>query len=165
LVRGFYLAGGTAIAIKYNHRFSEDFDFFTYPDFKFDPRGIKFSFFEYGYPLVKPTAREESLGVDIASDEDISAMKLLAIAKRGVKKDFYDLWFLMKKRGWDLKNVIGFAKFKYPNIDTGIYLRSIVYFKDAEKEKVQKEVEMVWEQIKEFFEYQCKSLLKDINLL
>ena len=82
-------------------------------------RGIKFSFFEYGYPLVKPTIREESLGVDIASDEDISAMKLLAIAKRGVKKDFYDLWFLMKKRGWDLKDVIGFAKFKYPNIDTG----------------------------------------------
>jgi predicted nucleotidyltransferase component of viral defense system len=192
LVRGFYLAGGTAIAIKYNHRFSEDFDFFTYPDFKFDPfslqekidkalhevdwrifdnstvifvlRGIKFSFFEYGYPLVKPTTREEGLGIDIASDEDISAMKLLAIAKRGVKKDFYDLWFLMKKRGWDLKDVIGFAKFKYPNINTGIYLRSIVYFKDAEKETAQKEVEMAWEQIKEFFEFQCKSLLKDINL-
>jgi hypothetical protein len=128
-------------------------------------RGIKFSFFEYGFPLVKSTIREESLGVDIASDEDISAMKLLAIAKRGVKKDFYDLWFLMKKRGWDLKDVIGFAKFKYPNIDAGIYLRSIVYFKDTEKETAQKEVEMVWEQIKEFFEFQCKSLLKDMNLL
>jgi predicted nucleotidyltransferase component of viral defense system len=127
LVRGFYLAGGTAIAIKYSHRFSEDFDFFLLARilnlmlflFKkidralqevhwrmFDDStvifvliGIKFSFFEYGYPLVKPTTREESLGVDIASDENIYAMKLLAIAKRGVKKDFYDLWFLMKKRG------------------------------------------------------------------
>ena len=121
LVRGFYLAGGTAIAIKYSHRFSEDFDFFTCPDFKFDAfsfqkkidralqevhlrmfddstlifvlRGIKFSFFEYGYPLVKPTTREESLGVDIASDENISAMKLLAIAKRGVKKTFTTFGF------------------------------------------------------------------------
>ena len=128
-------------------------------------KGIKFSFFEYGYPLVKPATREESLGIDIASDEDISAMKFLAIAKRGVKKDFYDLWFLMKKKGWDLKDIISFAKFKYPNVDTGIYLRSIVYFKDAEKETAQKEVEMAWEQIKEFFEFQCKSLLKDINLL
>ncbi len=26
LVKGFYPAGGTAIAIKYNHRFSKDFD-------------------------------------------------------------------------------------------------------------------------------------------
>ncbi len=67
--------------------------------------------------------------------------------------------------GWDLKDVIGFAKFKYPKIDTGIYLRSIVYFNDAEKETAQKEVEMAWEQIKEFLEFQCKSLLKDINLL
>jgi hypothetical protein len=56
-------------------------------------RGIKFSFFEYGYPLVKPTTREESLGVDIASDENISAMKLLAIAKRGVKKTFTTFGF------------------------------------------------------------------------
>ncbi|WP_218914874.1 nucleotidyl transferase AbiEii/AbiGii toxin family protein [Thermodesulfobium narugense] len=33
---GFYLTGGTALTIKYNHRHSEDFVFFTIPGFNFD---------------------------------------------------------------------------------------------------------------------------------
>jgi len=32
----FYLAGGTALALKYNYRFSEDFDFFLFPEKSFN---------------------------------------------------------------------------------------------------------------------------------
>ena len=32
ITEGLYPAGGTALALKYGHRTSEDLDFFTFPD-------------------------------------------------------------------------------------------------------------------------------------
>ncbi len=83
LTKGFYLSGGTALLMKYDHRLSEDFDFFSFPEFsgeKFPLKrlldtakelghildydqetliilvdGVKFSFFSYPYKLLKPT--------------------------------------------------------------------------------------------------------------
>lgn len=39
--------------------------------------------------------------IKIISDLDIGALKLLAAADRGARKDFYDLYFLSKKYGFD----------------------------------------------------------------
>ncbi len=103
---GFYLAGGTALLIKYNHRYSEDFDFFT-RDFlsshvevflkkvshitqmevvrvakemvELNVEGVKFSFFGYPYDLLKPTEEVTAIpNLKLASDEDIAAMKTVA---------------------------------------------------------------------------------------
>lgn len=187
--KGFYLAGGTALYLKYHHRISEDFDFFTYPDVDFSIlqlqkkieglpakiehllfdedtlivliNDIKFSFFSYKYPLLKPTIRLADISIDIASDEDIACMKVVAIAQRGSKKDFYDLWFLMKRHNWSLKYVIELAKTKYPTLSIGVILKSIIYFEDAEKESYE-DVDKNWPKIKEFFVGEEKRLLTSI---
>jgi predicted nucleotidyltransferase component of viral defense system len=186
--KGFYLAGGTALYLKYHHRISEDFDFFTYPDVDFSIlqlqkkiegipakiehllsdedtlivliNDIKFSFFSYKYPLLKPTIRLADIPIDIASDEDIACMKVVAIAQRGSKKDFYDLWFLMKRHNWSLKYVIELAKTKYPTLSIGVILKSIIYFEDAEKESYE-DIDKKWSEIKEFFVGEGRLCLKE----
>jgi len=187
--KGFYLAGGTALYLKYHHRISEDFDFFTYPDVDFSIlqlqkkiegipakieyllsdedtlivliNDIRFSFFSYKYPLLKPTIKLADIPIDIASDEDIACMKVVAIAQRGSKKDFYDLWFLMKRHNWSLKYVIELAKTKYPSLSIGVILKSIIYFEDAEKESYE-DIDKKWSEIKEFFVGEEKRLVTSI---
>jgi hypothetical protein len=107
-VRSFYLAGGTALGLRHGHRRSVDFDWFR-PD-GFDGRrlvaslearfadlqrlpsgrntvyvrlkGVTASFFKLPYPLVE-AVESTSWGFGLASDGDIAAMKLEAIAGYG----------------------------------------------------------------------------------
>jgi predicted nucleotidyltransferase component of viral defense system len=172
----FYLAGGTALLIKYGHRSSEDFDFFSTNYFQKDVNfylrvlekvgslkiemfkedtltfffeGIKCSFFHYPYKLIKPLEMRE--GIAIASDEDIAAMKSVAIIQRGTKKDFYDLWFLMKKHNWSLNEVKEICKRKYNNLfPEASFERAVIYFGDAVLTEYP-EIENSWEEIKNFF--------------
>jgi len=94
--------------------------------------------------------QKESL--DLTSDMDIAAMKAIAVAQRGTKKDFYDLWFLMRKNNWSLENVVDFCRRKYGKVfSEPHFIRSLIFFEDAEKEKAFGEVEEKWKIIKEFF--------------
>jgi len=181
---GFYLAGGTALALKYNHRVSEDFDFFSetfskdfflhylsafqkecdlkVEVFKDDTlifflEGVKCSFFYYPYKLIKPVKKislyeeEHDDYITVASDEDIAGMKTIAIIQRGTKKDFYDLWFLMKIHNWSLNRIKEICKAKYGNLfPESAFERAIIYFEDAEKESFP-EIDPLWEEIKAFF--------------
>jgi predicted nucleotidyltransferase component of viral defense system len=87
-------------------------------------------------------------------------MKIVAIAQRGSKKDFYDLWFLMKRHNWSLKYVIELAKTKYPALSIGVILKSIIYFQDAEKESYE-DIDKNWSEIKEFFVGEEKLFIKE----
>jgi hypothetical protein len=124
VVRGFYLAGGTALALRHGHRRSIDFDFFrpdefdtrslvqaleaTFPAFELLPSGeqtlytrlneVTASFFRLPYPLLE-APQPTPWGFSLAGDEDIAAMKLEAIAGRGARKDFIDLWLLCQQAG------------------------------------------------------------------
>lgn len=69
---------------------------------------IGVSFFRYPYPLIKPC--QEIEGVLVASVEDIAAMKILSISQRGRRRDFIDMYFLIKEFG--LKQIIEFIKEK-----------------------------------------------------
>jgi predicted nucleotidyltransferase component of viral defense system len=139
----FYLTGGTAIAIKYGHRLSEDLDFFSlsqfseenFPDqellnlwskwgglesfskgtFQGKICEVFVSFFSYPYPLIKPLEKFQlkNFHIILASDEDLIATKAVAIIQRGQKKDFFDFYFLLKKHRWTLKDVIKFCQKKY----------------------------------------------------
>ncbi|MGC8764396.1 MAG: nucleotidyl transferase AbiEii/AbiGii toxin family protein [Brevinematia bacterium] len=185
ITEDFYLAGGTAILLRYNHRFSEDFDFFLFPDKETDFfnllsslkntktelveskkdtlifffEKVRFSFFVYKYPLLKKTTPYEELKINIASDEDITAMKSIAVIQRGKKKDFFDLFFLMKINKLNLKDVIHLCEKKYKNnFNRAIFLKALIYFKDAEDEKI-KEIDREWESIKNFFSTLVKNFL------
>ncbi len=123
--------------------------------------GIFCSFFLYDYPLLKDLERLE--GILIASDEDIACMKAVSIAQRGAKKDFFDLYFLMKLHNWKLKDVIFLCKKKYgPIFPTGHFLKSITYFEDAEGQ-VFPEIDKIWSNIKEFFLKEAKSYTLGIS--
>lgn len=154
---GFYLSGGTALALQLGHRTSLDLDFYT--EKKFDNKKlllelekkfknviliqkpeqtlivkineIEVSFFHYSYSLVYPPVKIE--GVPLASKEDIAAMKIIAISDRGTKRDFIDIYFLLKE--FSLQKIFEFVKKKYPNFNIYVGLRGLTYFVDAEKKQ------------------------------
>lgn len=156
----FYLAGGTALALQIGHRDSLDFDFFSREDIDavklfekinelFRGSGIiktqeekntlsvnvgkvKFSFMTYSYKLIDELAETEFF--NLASVKDIGCMKLSAITSRAMLKDYVDLYFILKNL--TLEELLNSAKDKYPQLDTGLILKSLVYFDDLDEEPV-----------------------------
>ena len=71
-------------------------------------------------------------GIRITGDKDIIAMKINAILKRAVKKDFWDLAELLKH--YSLKECIDFYNENFKNQLLLISIpRAITYFDDAEE--------------------------------
>lgn len=180
-IKKFYLAGGSALALHFGHRYSFDLDFFN--SGKFDSKQIrqqlqdlgkfsldqiaedtllgkfnqtKISFFTYSYPLLFPTS--DFSGIKIASVLDIACMKLDAISARGTKRDFIDLYFICQKE--KLTKILKLFEKKFQKIDYNLAFiqKSLVYFLDAEKDGMPEMIKKVfWEEIKRFFE---KEVLK-----
>jgi hypothetical protein len=122
-----HLVGGSAIAVHFGHRRSEDLDIFSLtPDvdlhavraslaisvaslmvrgetdvtLRVAADGAIVDFVRYPYaPLETPTPGPG--GVLLASVRDLGAMKLSAIATRGIRRDFWDA-FVMAKNGHSL---------------------------------------------------------------
>lgn len=69
--------------------------------------------------------------VRILAQADISAMKLSAITNRGVKKDFYDVYFLVQKHGF--AQLCGWYQQKFETNNLFMLLKSLTYFDDAEQ--------------------------------
>ena len=172
IINPFYLSGGTALSLHLGHRESEDLDFFTPKTFdnlklqqgleKFGPleevqpdkgtlnlylAGVQLQFLLYPYQLLKPLVKWQ--GINLASVIDIACTKLQTISSRGSKKDFIDLWMILKK--YPLKKLFSALEKKYPGIDynTPHILKSLVYFLDAEKQPLPRtHIEINWEQVK-----------------
>ncbi len=178
-----YLAGGTGTALQLGHRISVDFDFFTNNEFKpsdfaselsrtgdFEAEqtnrgtvtgrfnGIRFSLFNYEHPLLFPCLEHRCAG--IADLRDIAAMKIDAIASRGAKRDFVDLYFICES-GFSLAEILGFYDKKYGKLSANRIhiLKSLVYFKDAEQDEMPQMLKQVsWDNIKTFLENNVKKL-------
>jgi len=182
--QGFYMAGGTALALQIGHRTSLDFDFYT--EEKFDPKklrekfdkkfkkvqeiyiaedilgldadGIKMSFFRYSYRLIRSYVQMED--ICLASKEDIAAMKILAISQRGKRRDFIDMYFLIKEFG--LREIIEFTKEKYPMFNIYVGLQGLLYFKDADEDSEKQRFKMLqkadWRGIKKY-------IIREVNFL
>ncbi len=169
----FYLAGGTALALQIGHRRSIDFDFFTKTSFdrkeiirnmtKYGTfelftegadtlhgslNGVQISFFRLEDKLLQKTTGNKHLHV--AGTLDIAAMKLNAISGRGTKKDFIDLYFLMRE--FALPELFKGYESKYGRSVSNNYhlLKSLTYFGDAEKQPMPKMLVAVsWNHVKE----------------
>jgi len=173
----FYLAGGTGLALILAHRKSDDFDFFSKEKFSTEKlleiiiesfgedkvilseikddtlivflTNIQVAFFQYNYSLLKPLIKKDRL--NIASIEDILTMKVIAIIQRGTKKDFIDLWTIMKEKKYSLKDIFIFCKTKYRNaFSESIALKALTYFQDAEEEETPEGIKykFPWDDIK-----------------
>lgn len=164
----FYLGGGTALALHFGHRHSIDLDWFTGERIS-DPlglaqkirdkgvplvsgqveqgtlhatvSGVRVSFLEYRYPLLKAATLWPKFGCLIASLEDLACMKLSASAQRGSKKDFVDIYALGLKH-CSLPDILRLYQQKYSIQDLGHVLYSLVYFDDADRERMP---QMLWD--------------------
>lgn len=154
-LENFALVGGTALALQIGHRKSVDLDLFTLDLFEPDTLlvnllssftvtpikksalsltctidNIKVDFIHFRYPFIRPILLVD--GLRIVSLEDIASMKLDAISGRGSKKDFYDVFYLL--RFFSLTDMFGLYLEKYPHQTTFHVLRSLTYFIDAEND-------------------------------
>jgi hypothetical protein len=64
--------------------------------------------------------------------KDIAAMKLHAIAGRGRRRDFVDLFFLLKR--FSLKEIIAFYSRRFFDGNELMVVRSLSFFDDAESD-------------------------------
>jgi len=186
-VRTFYLAGGTALALHLGHRRSVDFDFFRPQPFEpaellsrfasigtavvrraesgsltIDIGGIAMSFFAYTYPLIRPLV-PSPWSVGVAAIEDIAAMKVSAIAGRGSRKDFVDLYFVCREV-LGLEQVLQLFEEKFHGVPYELYhvLKSLAFFDDADAELMPEMLRPAsWDDIKEFFRVRVPGLLRE----
>lgn len=185
---GWYLAGGTALALQVGHRQSVDLDFFT-PERTFDEQKteVKLQATEiwetssrsegtlYGqfarakmsliaYPFFKPVLTPLSVGtVNLLLPQDIAAMKIVAISQRGRKRDFVDLYWLSKNMqplSVSFKNALA----QYTARQNPAHMvKSMVYFEDAEQDPMPTLLfDTSWERIKTYFRSEVQKIAKEL---
>jgi hypothetical protein len=150
------LVGGTALALQIGHRKSIDIDLFgtiSADEYEISMElnklgqttilrktrninvylieGIKVDIVNYNYPWLKQPITESNL--ILAGMQDIVAMKLAAITGRGTKKDFIDLFFLLKH--FSLNQMLEFYSQKYIDGSEFLVLKSLAYFEDADTDE------------------------------
>lgn len=178
-LNNYYMAGGTALSLQLNLRESFDFDFCVLDMFNSDVLiselksignievkqnqkgtvdvlldGVQVSFFFYPNNLLDDTVNNNEIpDLKMASILDIAAMKVAAIGGRGAKKDFFDLYNIMKKCNIDTEKLASAVIKKFgTNVNYVNMIMGLSYFEDAESEELPKTfVEYDWNTIKQFF--------------
>jgi Nucleotidyl transferase AbiEii toxin, Type IV TA system len=182
LLKQFNLVGGTSLSLQIGHRISIDLDLFSNIDFDnstiinaIEPLGeltvlvdnppflqmrlddVKLDFLKYPYPFIQNYLEIE--GIRLVSIENIATMKLTAIARRGAKKDFFDLYFLLER--YSLAQLLELLGQTLPNIDPFHIVKSLTYFEDAEKElNPEMLIKVSWQTVKKTIEKKVESYLK-----
>lgn len=86
-------------------------------------------------------------------------MKLAAIAGRGSKKDFIDIYFLLQE--FSLQEMLTFYNEKYHDSSSFLVLKSLTYFDDAETEPQPYMLKKTdWKQIKQSIVSSLDTFLK-----
>ena len=188
VLRDFYLAGGTGLALLRDHRRSVDLDFFSRTN-HLDAAGrrallaalgrlprwrlidakegtvhgqvgsVRVSFFWYPEPLVKPLIRRGR--IRIASLEDIGLMKLGAIIGRGSRKDFVDLYVICRELPLSRLLALGRKKFKASRDFTLQALKALSFFEDAQQDPpAVTPAPLAWDTVRNFFIREVRALTK-----
>ncbi len=186
---GWYLAGGTALALQVGYRRSVDLDFFTESgainnaeiiqnlktDGTFmtdaDKEGTIFGELEnakvsfISYPFFKPVSFFLHYGtVSILHREDIAVMKVVAISQRGRKRDFFDLYYCIQNV-LSLEEIFVRLKKQYPNVahDYHHIIKSLMYFVDAEDDpEPDLLIDLDWKTVKKYFEKEIPPLMRKL---
>lgn len=159
---GFYLVGGTALALQIGHRVSVDFDFFSFESLPdnllrkikrvFENRtisvtysvpehlnlivdGVKVTFFNYPYQNIYPLLPYK--GINLANVPEIALMKAFSIGKRLSFKDYVDWYFLLRDKRVSLKEVIVGAEKKFgADFNDRLFLGQLVSIGDVPIQKI-----------------------------
>jgi len=188
IIKNFYLAGGTALALYFGHRFSIDLDWFAEKfnytlyfrrqleklgklgidnesknTFNGALNGVKLSFFEYPYLPITPKSKYKE-NVYVAGIPDIAAMKMETIGSRGSYKDFIDIYFLLQN--YSLEDILGFVRQKFTNIDynEAHLLKALTYFKDAKGTAMPQLIKQVsWQEVTGAIRRNVETYLKNLR--
>lgn len=186
-LKGFYLVGGTALALIMGHRKSVDLDLFS--NFSFDAVQLldnlsaDFSFtlffsanntlkgsinqvqvdiLAHRYPLVADPVVIEN--ISMLSVEDIAAMKLNAISVSGQRvKDFIDIYYLLGT--YTVGEMIGFYKKKYSQYNEVNVLKSLCWFEEVDISEwpvILKTPGLKWETVKKTIKEATSVYLKQL---
>ena len=183
-LNAFFLVRGTNLSLKLGHRISVDLELFTDGPFDSDAllralenqfpdlmiirhtpgailayiQKIKVDFIVYEYELLQPV--EEVDGIRFASLPDVAAMKINAVSRRGVKKDFWDIAELLDH--FSLEQMFQFFKQKRKATDVGHLVRSLVYFADAEESESPLALKKnTWAEVKKKIERNVRMYVQD----
>lgn len=158
---GLYLAGGTALAFHLRHRHSRDLGLFSLepqldleqvrsslvalPDVEVDSMtdatlrvrvaGVPVDVVRYPYPLLHAPLSGPG-GIPVAQLEDLATMKLSAAARRGIRRDFWDLHAMFEQGTPTMEQALDDYKLRYGVNESDVYhvLKALTYFADAESE-------------------------------
>ncbi len=185
-LQNFLLVGGTALSLHYAHRLSIDLDLFSSINFSNEsiippleknfkgftyrnsnnPIGlfgyiddVKVDFVRHHYhPLIDSPLHAEN--IRLISIHDIIAMKINAIMKKGVKKDFWDVAELLQH--YSIEDFIRFYEKKYPSQQLLISIpQAITYFDDAEDSEDPVSLKgQTWKSVKKYIQHQVSDFLK-----
>lgn len=171
-----YLAGGSALALHLGHRTSRDLDWFS--EKTFDQQALRqalqkthasnisasggqtvrafYGLIETSFiakPGIGSSVESVNIGghrIQIASIDQIAQMKMLALCNRGYKRDFIDIYAIIKAGHHTIPSLVRLAErigLPRPQIE-----RSLGYFGDAEKQDDPEECRYSWKEVRSFFE-------------
>ncbi len=178
----FILVGGSALALHIRHRKSEDLDFFTYQKDSFKSSeiirlvrdlqgeivnisdeqidcfidGVKVTFFDAKWSFLRPKQIEN---FNLASLEQIAIMKTHTLFLRAKYRDYYDLYFLIKRFG--IRKVYDLSKDVLEGINFKIFNAALLYIEDIEDESIehlQPTQKLSLEEIRRYFENELKTI-------
>lgn len=160
---GFYLAGGTALALQLGHRVSVDFDLFSdndieramlqrvrreFRDATVSPlvnnadeltvlvNGVKITFLKYPFPASDAFVLYQD--VPLLSIREIAATKAYTIGRRGSYKDYVDLYFVVAEHHATLLDIIERADRKFgEEFNSRLFLEQLVFIDDIQDTEIQ----------------------------
>ena len=114
------------------------------------------------YPFTRLDKSNLWKGLQIDSLKDIAVNKVQTISTKPRERDFVDLYFIMQKSGWQLKDLIIFAKTKFDwhidPIQLGQSFTQVVALEDVPKMLIK----FKKSDLEKFFLEKAKELGKDI---
>ena len=186
LLNDMRLVGGTSLALQYGHRRSVDLVFWGHTTEDVDEltdmlsscakdvvRGncsksikayflnhVKVDIVNYRYRWIDEPVISD--GLRLASPKDIAAMKVNAVMGRGTKKDFVDVYFLLRHYSFD--EIMQFYLQKYTDGSEYRALLSMNYFADADPQPMLFMYQQVeWDTIKDEIKHQVEMYNQSIT--
>lgn len=178
------LSGGTAVALQLKHRKSFDFDVFLLEPLKKNlilkvnrvfPKGeikvlvdssdeltflvgkTKITYLYFPFPPLYKIISTSTESLPLFSLPDLASNKAYSIGRRGVYRDYADLFFLIKS-GISLERIISDAKKRFGgNFNEKLFLEQLVYFEDLKDFAIEYiDKKYTPSQIRSFFEKEVR---------
>lgn len=158
----FYLAGGTALALQIGHRVSVDLDLFSqhpikktllarvegiYKEMPMEIlvnnsreltiliQEVKHTFLHYPFPVILPFTEDKI--INLLSSKEILATKAYTIGRRGVFKDYVDLFAGIRSGISSLQEIVSLAREKYEDaFNDRLFLEQLVYLDDITEDAI-----------------------------